>query len=526
MGVLERMWTAATVGWQAALRTFQDPSQVYKQHFECLRDEYAQRWSRYSNSLFDKASSYNWERYKQNYRLYRNIRSLQNPCKQLVEFYVANIYPGRISKNGLPFPDGTPSAIPFSDDTNEDLIAAIAQIWQWSNWQALKSRQIRFCAALGDVLSEVIDDTEKRKVYLDIIWPGHVADLELDHCGNVEQYALEYPVIQENERYIYRKEVDKETFRYYKDGREFDYGFGTVTSNIYGFVPATWTKHLDIGGEHGDPAIAGSEPLFDELNGLLCMTIDQVERILRAPSVLWGQASPPMNPQKRGSTSEFTDQQNDQETHTFMTGAPGGRVDSLIAPLDFAGVDISAGRLITAIEDNHPELTLYRKLREMSQITGPAAARLIGDVSSRVQDAQANYDQTNISLWRMATAIAGERARSGAWGPLSEQQKKFVPFDLTSYERGDLDMSIATRPLLIPTKLEMAMETQATWAGVKTATEAGVPLELALKKEGWTEDELTELEVARDKEAREQEESIQRDQLLSQEDVVDEDIEQ
>jgi hypothetical protein len=516
MGVFTRMWNSAVTGWhtgwQAALRSFQDPERAYEyQDFLYTRNEYAQRWSRYNNSLFDKASTYDWHRYKQNYKLYRNIRSLQNPCKNLVEFYVASLYPGRISKDGLAFPDGTPSAIPFSDDTDEALIAAIAQIWQWSNWQAKKAMQVRFGGALGDVLSEVVDDVQRGKVYLDLVWPGYLCDLELDHAGNVVSYVLEYPVYENDGRYIFRKEVDKQAFRYFKDGELFDYGNGAVSENVYGFVPATWTKFMDVGGDHGVPAIAGSEALFDELNGLLSMAVDQVEKILRSPSVLWGQVNIPANtPQKRGATNEFTDQQNEQESQMYMRGSAGGHVESLIAPLDFAGVDIVVGRLISAIEDNHPELTLYRKLREMSTITGPAASRLIGDVTSKIQEAQASFDQSNISLWRMAVAIAGMRANNGGWSQLTQQQAKFKPFSLDSYARGDLDMSIMPRPLLSPTALETAMEKQAQWTGVNLAVQAGVPVEIVLEDEGWTEEKLAELKAAKAQERQTQQSSMQQ----------------
>ena len=120
----------------------------------------------------------------------------------------------------------------------------------------------------------------------------------------------------------------------------------------------------------------------------------------------------------------------------------------------------------------------------------------------------------------MAVAIAGMRANDGSWPELTAQQQKFTPFGLESYARGDLDMSIASRPLLTPTALEMAQEKQATWTGVKLAVDAGVPLELVLRQEGWTEEELAELEEVTDKEAKAQQASIQRQQFLSQEDSI------
>ena len=53
----------------------------------------------------------------------------------------------------------------------------------------------------------------------------------------------------------------------------------------------------------------------------------------------------------------------------------------------------------------------------------------------------------------MCVAVAGWRAASGAWGlpsQLSSQQQAFAGYDLDSYVRGDLDMSIQSRPLVLP----------------------------------------------------------------------------
>jgi hypothetical protein len=157
----------------------------------------------------------------------------------------------------------------------------------------------------------------------------------------------------------------------------------------------------------------------------------------------------------------------------------------------------------------------------MSQVTGPAAQRLVGDVASRVTKASAVYDAQSIKLFQMALAIGGMRANDGAWGgSLTAQQAKFTPFDLESYAAGKLKMDIVPRPLLSPTKLEAATEKQAIWNGVKAAVDAGVPLPLALKQEGWTDQELAELEEATDKEAKAQQASIERQQFLSQEDTI------
>src|SRR5205823_14485942 len=98
--------------------------------------------------------------------------------------------------------------------------------------------------------------------------------------------------------------------------------------------------------------------------------------------------------------------------------------------------------------------------------------------------------------FRMACAIAGFRANSGAWGrSLSRQQQKFLPFDLDSYASGDLDMAIMPRPLLLPTRMEIGQENEQMWRGVAFASKAGVPAECVLREAGWTDDKIAQLKT-------------------------------
>jgi hypothetical protein len=233
---------------------------------------------------------------------------------------------------------------------------------------------------------------------------------------------------------------------------------------------------------------------------------DQIHKVIGAPVVIWsgGGLSRLFNQPKR-STNEFSQEQraSEQENLLMLEGAQGGRVDSLAGNLSLSDSLPYMSNLLSEIEQDHPELVFFRELRNMSQLTGPAASRIAGDVSSRVTEAGATYDNASMKIFQMATAIGGFRASTGAWGgPLNPQQQKFTPFNLESYQRGQLNMAIMPRPLLTPTKLEQAQEKQAIWQGVKAATDAGVPLEMALKDEGWTPKEITELTKLKDEAAQ------------------------
>lgn len=519
MGVrsfMSQAWNAAQAGWVAARRAYDEPGQgnQYRSFYRRM-SEYDLLWSYYNSSAFDRAARFLnsqaygqygpflWDRYKANYNLYRNIRLIYNPTTRLVNFYAGQVYPGVLSEDGSKLPDGVPLAIPFSDDTSPALKSAIAQIWQWSNWQQKKAVEVRYGAALGSVLVEVEDDLDKGKVCLSVVWPAQVCDLELDRAGNVKSYTIEYYTYEDEiGQYRYKKTVDQDKFSYFKNDEPWDYGDGSVVENPYGFVPAVWIKHSDMGGDHGAPVISGSMGKIDELNNLASHVHDHIHKVIGAPLLISSKSKITnlFSTQKRGPTSDFLEPSTDQENVLMLAGPEDAKAQTLAGDLNLADSASAMHDLLGEIENDHPELSFYKELRTMSQVTGPGAQRMMGDVEQLVVEAQASYDLQNIKLFQMAVAIAGFRANSGNWGPLSTQQQKFADFNLDSYERGDLELAIMPRPLLNATKMERAQENLAVWTGVAAAAKAGVPLELVLEQEGWTEEELQKLAEAKQKE--------------------------
>jgi hypothetical protein len=455
------------------------------------------------------------------------MRFLENPVRRLVDFYAGILYPGVLTEDGSELPEGIQSAIPFSKDTPPALRSAIAQIWMWSNWQAKKSVEVRYGAALGDVFVEVVDDIESGKVYLDVLWPGFICELERDKSGNVKSYSLEYrvEVREQDDRgryrtvntYMYRKDLDQHSIKYYRDD-----SLVSSTPNPYGFAPAVWIPHSDCGTDHGACAFAGSMEKIDELNSRVSGVGDQIRKAVENPRLM-STNSPQMitrhlNQDKRPATSQQPQPSTDQESVLIMTAPADTKVQSLLGDLNIADAGKEIDRLEAEIERSHPELSFYHMLREMTQLTGPAADRVVGDVKARVYEAMAAYDQANISLFRMATAIAGMRLqeRAGGWSRLDNQQQKFASFNLDSYAKGNLDMAIMPRPILTPTKTERAQEKQAVWNGVNAAIKAGVPLELVLEDEGWTEQQIAKLVQAKQAEEAKQQQQFEQQQATMQ----------
>lgn len=523
--IAKRVQMATTAAWDTFRRVYADPEgEQSRVGWQSRASEYRALWAWYNNSIFDDLAQ--WSAYKSRYRLPRHIRSIYNPTRRLVDFYAATVYPGVLSEDGSDLPDGVQNAIPLADDTPPALRQAIAQLWQWSNWQAGKSIYVRYGAALGNSFVEVIDDLERGKVYFRNWWPGYVADLDLDHRGNVRAYALEYRVDDGGGSYTFRKQVNKDSIATFKNGNPFDYdpesGLGAEYANPYGFAPAVWVPHVDLGGDHGAYALNGTQNKIDELNSTASLIHDQIRKLVQAPLIVWAEEDlkPLFSRGKRGKTEELPDPNADREAIMWFKGPKDGSVSHLSADLNFAGAWPFMEQLLTEIEQDHPELNYFQQMREMSTVTGPAAARLIGDVAARVYEAASNYDRGSIALFQMGVAIAGWRVRTGAWTKNSKitlQQRKFMPFDLTSYERGQLDFALMPRPLIQKTSGERLKEEETPlWEAASKAIAAGLPLEIFLKRNGWTDEDLEELQAFKDAEAKKRAEELEAQVALAQ----------
>lgn len=414
---------------------------------------YAHLWAMYNNDKFEDLAT--WARYKSLYGLYRFTRLIYNPTRRQADFYAGMVWPGALTEDALPLPD-VPLAIPLADSTPPELRLAIGQVWQWSNMQVMKHLIPRWGALLGNVLLEIIDDVEGGKVYIAPIWPGLIRDLELDARSNVVRYALEYKALDEDgEEFIYRKEVDKERIVEYKDDDQM-----TESENPYGFAPAVWAYHAMSGGLHGMSAIRNMAK-FDAVNEQISVLADKVRLLNNAPIVAWGAGNMgPVAQQgdgRRGPTYLELDPYAAREELRILQGPQGGSLQTL-EPTGVAQTMELVAFMVQEIEADHPELTMFRELRKMSTVTGPGAERMVGDVAQYVAEARANYDDAMRRALRIAVAVAGYRANAGDWslnGPLSAQQRKFLPFDLTSYGRGELNIVIMPRPLIPETPIEM-----------------------------------------------------------------------
>lgn len=444
---------------------------------------YFERYARYDGSLFEGMADANTWGASQP-AIYANTKLLWKHIEAVVDFYAGVIYQGALSTDGKELPDGTKGAIPIDpqtgrDDRDELLLKAVSELWAAWNWQQQMSLRPMYAAALGDCLTEIVDDTDRRFVYPQVVWPGYVKDIELDYVGNVRAYTLEYEVQERDDKggiketYTYRKEVDGDAFRHYRNDT-----LTQTVPNVYGFVPAVWDRHRIAapGAVRGKSATDGTRQALYQLNSLFGHSFDFQHKAFEVPPMLASSVKPRAEetPAALGAPPSAGRELAERYRMRYVPADA-----SLLQPTFDVGKTLDMIKEIReGILAENPEASFYQQMREMQQVTAPGAERLMGDVKNRVDLARAGYDAGSVKLFQMAIAMCGFRARDTSefgWSrrgiALDRRRLAFTRFDLQSFSRGELDMTILARPIVMPTEQER-METELLKVQVAAARES------------------------------------------------------
>jgi len=447
------------------LAEFRSPgASVRAQSQDALATEYDRLWAYYrNNSAYVYSQGYLNLCRQLGQALYNYTRLLFNPVPTIVAFYEDHLFPGVAQEvkddRGVTLAH---LATPLVDGTDPALQLAIAQLDQWSNWLSESQRFVRYGAALGSVGAEVLDLDRAQKVTHRILWPSWIDldALKLDEAGNVKAYALQYKVREESETYTFRKEVDGESFRYFRDKRPFDppergtndahYVSRGVYDNPYSFVPMVWCKHADDGELRGLAAVS-DHTLVDEVNSLASHGHDHGHKAIEAGKIIFTDgdilpvtgASGESKRNAEGGIHPY----DTRYDWTVLKASGTGSVSDLGSSFELSQLDPQIERLLTAFEKRYPELQAQEIIQNKSQLALGTLERLLAPSQSKLDRAFAQYGQQVVKLKQMGVAIAGWRTRNG-WTMRDAQHEAFREFDLDSYSKGKLNFSLR-RPLLV-----------------------------------------------------------------------------
>ena len=412
----------------AAKETWQQASHETEAAFsdvENRQERYELYWNFYVNNLYRQMNTYRSVR-----GLYRHIRPIYNPVTRLVDFYVAKVWGGQLDYETVG------GAIPIKTD-NDRLREPIAQIWEWSNWQARKQLAIRYGACLGDLVIKVVDDERRKQVYLQVMHPRMIKAARFDARGYVTEAVIEYEDWEPSttsgvyQPFTYKEVITKEQFRTFKDSQAHDYyGSGAEWDNPYEFVPMVISPHKDIGLDWGLCCFHNGLDTIDELNDQASVFNDRMRKA-NSPVIYFAGAR--AGSIDMSSTDTATDESRRQQSPALY-GPAESRPHFLVSEAGMEQSLANVDKMLDELERDFPELALHR-LREGGDLSGKALRIMYQDATDRVVEARGNFDAALVRAHQMAVSIGGMRGL-------------FDGFSLDSYQRGDEDHRIGERPVL------------------------------------------------------------------------------
>jgi len=461
----------------------QDPDDW--QDFSGRQTRYALLWSLYENTAY--RSIHSWATaYKSTFGLYKYARNLYNPAYRLGEFWKAQLWGGTLDLDTARA--GVLPIVARYDPVRK----AIAQIWRWSNWTIKKDVCTLWGSVLGDVAIKVIDDTDRNKTYLELVHPATLADVQLDPFGNVKAYTIQeqrsHP-LNASQEVTYTETAERGAgeeviFRTYMNGQPWPWnGAAAEWVEPYGFIPLVLIQHNNVGLDWGWSELHPALSKIREVDDLASLLTDQIRITVRAPWLFTGaDKAHPIQVAGRDSTDDIPEPGR-EEMLILYAKDPQAKAQALIADLDIAGALAHIEALLRELERDYPEMR-FDNLRLTGTVSGRTLQVARQPVETKVLQRRAAYDDALVRAQNMAVAIAGYRGQLDGFG-------------LSSYAAGQLDHSIGARPVFDVTQTDRDEEEAAFWANAKVAQEAGLPLEIYLRRHGWHEHTVQAIKRAR-----------------------------
>lgn len=453
--------------------------------FDARRSRYSIFWGYYENTAYD--TIHTWAKtLKFNYRLYESIRNLVSPGFVVAEFFKDHVFGGILDPEAK-----DTGAIPIYTD-DESLRLAIADIWKYSQWPRNKNLFVLKGSIYGDVGLRVVDT--RSRVYLEIIDPALVKNVELDAFGNVRAYTLEYSRLHpdnEHNTVTYREEVARDgefvTFETFMNDSPFAYPdnidrTGTPRESwkeAYGFVPFVWIKHIDVGEDFGWSEFYPGLSKFRELDDQTSLLSDQIRKTIRPAWLIKGAKPSDMTFPETNPTTRHPQPQR-QETNLVYAHSSDVELEPWIAKLDISGAIENIKQLQEALERDYPELALHRLRTEGNVISGRALRIAQMPAETRVAERRGVYDNALKTGLQMAMSIGGFRGI-------------YSGIDLNSYRQGKLDFKISEREIFKVDPMDQSEINKEFWEAAKMAVDAGVSLPGYLEHAGYTEEDISTL---------------------------------
>lgn len=416
-----------------------------------------------------------------------------NPVPTVVAFYVANVL------------SGTPSIQAAAEKADSvALAAAVAQIWEWSNYQSLRGQLTLTAAVLGDVFLKVAEKREGAEepvtaVYMQDVDPRRVVWWEADERGFLTAVRIDTPRLDSVFSGEQRRHTLVELWRKaWPDGHPLAgqggvafYEIGAAQSAAddrlgepkaiqsfaelgYDFIPMVWARVPT-------PWYAQRDSI--DLYNLRCWNADR----LNAP--MWIVKSNMLDtkgaPLPAPRLNEEALARMKDETHYLDVAHGAARILYLpgksdlqpsSAPSDLAALNVRLDALKQGIIDALPEYRVAT-LDASTQLATETLQLLLGQATQRVLDVRAELERALVRAHMMALTIA----------QLADLRPDlFGPGRVGIYEDGMTNHRFTERGVFAKTAAAKAEE-------LATLSGAGATIEGAARVAGYDERQVEDL---------------------------------
>jgi hypothetical protein len=441
--------------------------------------EYATRWAYYENR-----------------RLYyvlvaAGVREVAmptewNPVPATVAFYKANTLGGALGV-----------AVDEAVATREGLVSAVNQVWAWSNFETMKLELTETAEVLGRVFVKVAErqdgasselNGQTTAVYLQNLPPESVQWWSVDERGFLTGIRIDTPRLKsifsgQERRHTLVEEWRKDWgngeggVRYFetRPGRSADDApLGdpvreqTFAELGYDFIPIVWTDKATYWWQLTDQ--------IDRYNALGL----KVDRLNRPTGVIHGRHTDsdgrPM-PAPRVATEEIETTYQEAADGTFgWLRVPGNsQFDWAASPIDLATARAQMMDIRHGVEASLPE---YRVATlDATQVATETLQMLLSQAGQRVLEVRGSLERALVRAQMMAISIAQAAGLPG-----------FEPDVVGSWEAGTIEHGFEERDVF-----ETPMAIKATT--MKELVAAGWPVKLAMRRAGFSEEDVNEYDV-------------------------------
>lgn len=440
-------------------------------------------WASYENTAY--RDIHKWARqYRTSYGLYKYIRNIYNPSYRLGEFYRMMVWGGNLSPSA-----GKEGAIPIVVGKRADearLREALVYLWHQSNWSIRKGIIPLQGSVLGDYIIKIVDDPEHGYTCMDVVHPATLSQVTVDGRGYVKAYEISEMRDYEGKDVEYRETAervgDSVVYTTYLNNKPFPWnGAASTWSENYGFIPLVLGQHNNVGKDWGWSEMHADRSKLHELDDMASKLHDHIRRMTDPAWIANFPKSSTEVTMKSAKATPDRPQPGREEMPIMYVANENAKLQPMVVPeLSIHEVGEEIAMQLRELERDYPELQM-----DIWSVGGDTSGRALITARQRaekkVTDRRASYDSSIVRAQQMAIAIAGEKGYEG-----------FEGFSLLSYKEGKIDHTVAERNVFDLSPTEVADEKLKFWQAIQAATQS-VPVELALKDAGWSEERIQEL---------------------------------